>query len=46
MECDECANKDTLYCQMCENKDMFRTQEQKDYENYLCDLMCGIPEED
>lgn len=39
--CSKCANKDTEYCWICLEHDMYRTKEQKEYEEYMRNLMCG-----
>ena len=44
--CDLCANCDTFYCVVCEDGDFYRTYEQKAYEDYMCDLLCGESEEE
>lgn len=46
MKCDGCANEKTEYCAICVDGDMYRTEAQKAYDDFMCDLMCGMPEED
>lgn len=46
MSCRGCANKNTSYCSLCKDEDFFRTKEQKEYEDWMCDMLCPQPEED
>lgn len=44
-QCFQCANEGTQYCAACEGGDLHRTQDEKDYEDWMCDLMCGGADE-
>ena len=41
--CKDCANKE--YCVICVDEDMYMTKEEKEYNDLMCDLMCGEVEE-
>lgn len=44
--CEECGFKDSEYCLICKDFDMFKTKDEKEYLDYMCDLLCGDSEED
>ena len=44
-QCKGCANEGTEFCMICDDGDFHRTQDEKDYENWMCDLMCGGPDD-
>lgn len=45
MSCEDCARKDTDFCVICENEEFKVDEKQLEWENYLCDIMCGSEEE-
>lgn len=44
--CRNCANAETDYCVICNDHDFHRTKEEKAYENWMCELLCGGVEDD
>lgn len=38
--CEECANQNSLYCNICQDGDFFMTDQQKKDNDILCDLLC------
>lgn len=45
MSCDGCAYEKTQYCLICVDGDMYTTEDQKAYNDMMCDLMCGDPDD-
>lgn len=46
MMCDLiCGREGSMYCMICENENMFITQEENEQLEMMCDLMCGKVEE-
>lgn len=40
-KCKDCANKKTLYCEICINNDLYMDKKEKANNDFMCDLMCG-----
>lgn len=45
--CKGCANEETEYCAIFEEGDMYMTPDEKEYTEWMCDLLCpGVEEDD
>lgn len=40
-KCEECANKNTIYCEICKNNDLFMNADEKKTNDIMCKFMCG-----
>lgn len=39
--CNECVNNGTEYCVICDDNEFFMSAEEKEYYEWMCNLMCG-----
>lgn len=46
MQCIDCANEGSKFCIICSDGDFHMTQDEKAYNDFMCDIMCGGPEDD